>query len=50
MLGIGGAVSAGTPREGGDARCSGQQRDGDEILSKCKYILLRNDSAPVVSF
>lgn len=50
MLGIGGAVSAETLRGGGDAHCSEQQRDGDEILSRCKYVLLKNDSAPVVSF
>lgn len=50
MLGIGGAASAETLREGSDARCSGQQKDGDEILSRCTYILLKNDSAPVVSF
>lgn len=50
MLGIGGAVSAETLRQGSDAHCSGQQRDGDEILSRWKSILLKNDSAPVVSF
>lgn len=51
VQGIGEEVSVQIPRRGSNnAHGNRQERDGDKILFRCKYILLKNYIAPVLSF